>query len=430
MFGTPPGSMLHGKKIGFMLVLGFATSCRVFALDLTAYDWRARITGDLATGMLHKVRLPPDLADRMKAFPLDIRVVDEKGTSWPAMVWAGEQTEQVDPVSSVRIGESMDRDESGAVRLLLRTRSMTSNQSPPAHNRAIISLGGSECRRIVEVWTGADPASMEFRARGLIVEQSTPVAFRRRTVDYTRSSDPYVEIRIQDDRQRPDAPLSVRAIELADVKGEKSEAVEIEAHRLDAPADEVPRDGTGVIYLDTGSRNLPVVHIDLDFTQQGVFPVRVQGRNDPVDPWRWVGDGVVLNVDDARQSRLALDRSPYRYLQVVLHPDGKTLPEIDKARAGLLAHFVVFKPLTARPAYLFAGAELYQLPAVSFVRTVNEASVRDAQEAVLAKMHENPARVASSLHHYSTMLFKAGGLLVLLLIMLFFARKIRDRLLS
>lgn len=57
--------------------------------DLTGFDWRSRITGPLQTNVMYKVRLPASVVGKLKSFPLDIRVVDEAGLTWPCMIWVG-----------------------------------------------------------------------------------------------------------------------------------------------------------------------------------------------------------------------------------------------------------------------------------------------------------------------------------------------------
>jgi len=422
--------MFRRMKCAIALGAVFVSGTSAVAEDMTAYQWRASISGDLTTGLLHKILLAPEMADRMKSFPLDVRVVDEGGISWPAMIWAYESSGLVDPVPSTRSGASTATNEVAFTRISLATKSLRPGDAPPAHNRIIVSLGGSEFRRTVEVWTGDEPDQLKMQAREQVVEQATPVAIRKRTIDYPVTVDRFVEARIDQDAIRPEAPLTVRAVELAHVDEDPGAAIQVEAQMLDVPEGERISGDPVPLHLDSGVRHLPLVYLELEIETTGYFPARIRGRHDPAGEWRQVADGIFLNQKSTDRPRITFDPSPFRYLQVQLYPDGQVLPRIKRAFAGLRAHYLVFKPLTDRMAYLYVGAARYQLPAAAFVRSVDRDSVQDAPEASLSRLQENPAKVVHSLHQYWDMLFKAGGLLAALLVMVFFARKLRDRLLS
>lgn len=423
----PTSASRAPARLYFLAICLFATLSAAQAEDVTGYAWRARLTGDFATGQLHKVMITPDVADRLESFPLDVRVVDEKGVPWPALLWAADTSDIADPVSTTRVGENLVRDEQGIIRHLLAVQPDRFGNGAPAHNRAIVSISGSEFQREVEVWSGERADALTFRARALILERSSPFAVRKRTIDYPASTDAFVELRIHEDARSPRAPLSLRAIELVHVQESAASVIHVKAQLLDPPPGE-PSDGSvRACYFDTGSRHLPLAHLDLTISGKGVFPVRVHGRANADQSWRWIGDGVVVDHEAGPQQRIHLDRSAFRYLKIELHADGQEAPAVEEARAGLQAHYLVFRPSTISKAFFYAGAPVYKLPGSTFLRMVNADTVREARDAALARLQENPARKAQSLDRYGNMLFRLGGVIVLMLIMLVLVRKIRDR---
>ena len=192
------------------------------------------------------------------------------------------------------------------------------------------------------------------------------------------------------------------------VTGAQVVAVERTAVAIDAPTDlvvspvavptdaaTVPEQARGALYFDLGGA-LPLDTLELRFASgTRVAPVRLQGRQRPVEPWRDLGQGVFyrLERDGAVDTSPALSlRQTVRFVRVI--PDERAAPlDAGTTRLAIQAQLarLVFAAQGQPPFRLLAGskdAPAGALPAETLVPALTEERARFGQ-AALGAWREN-----------------------------------------
>lgn len=395
--------------------------------DLEQYEWRSAISGSFETGRVYRARLTPELFDGFRSFPLDLRVIDRRGQEWPAVVWSRPDRSSVTPV---RHADITPVEESATTDFAVRVFQVQadSDGTVPLHNRVIVNAGPREQVRRVEVWGGPTRDKLVLLGSGFVVEQKTPAPVRNRGVDYPDARWPVIAVRVFPDPRAPDQALDWRSTEIARVDRDDSDHEIIPLKRMEPPADEPPAEGVAVLHLDAGARNRPLLAMTFasDATDFAL-PVRVFGRNETTNKWRWIADSGIHHLEGHEQNRIPLAKADFRYLKLEIYHYGQPVPKLKYIAASAMPHFLVFEARTEDKPYLFFGAAQYDLDMANPLRRVDASLFTKEQEAELSKRHTNPMRVAGSLSDYRNTLMRFGLGIVALLVMLVGIRLIRRR---
>jgi hypothetical protein len=292
----------------------------------------------------------------------------------------------------------------------------------------IVNAGAREQVRRIEVWGGPSRDKLVLLGAGYLVEQKTPAPVRNRSVDYPDARWPVVAVRVFADARASDQVLEWRSTEIARVDRDDSDHEIIALKRMEPPADEPPAEGVAVFHLDAGARNRPLLAMTFasDATDFAL-PVRVFGRNETTNKWRWIADSGIHHLEGHEQNRIPLAKADFRYLKLEIHHAGQPLPKLKHLAASAMPHFLVFEAKGDDKPYLFFGAAHYDLDMGNPLRRVDASLFPKEQEAELSKRHTNPMRVAGSLSDYRNTLMRFGLGIVALLVMLVGIRLIRRR---
>lgn len=396
--------------------------------EVESYAWRVALGGGHETGRVHRALLHADFFDGCQSFPLDVKVMDEQGLVWPSLIWMRPERGAIEPVRARPVGRTDATNRVGFTVKEFRIEPRRRDQVIPLHNRVTVQIGGGDFARRIEVWGGAGPDELVLLGAGMLVERKEPVVLRNRSVDYPDSAAAMVVVRVFDDAGQPGAPLDWRATDVMRVVRDEGDTEPVELDRLPRPDEEAAREGVLSLYFDAGARHRPLLHLDLDIgSRDFAFPVRIFGRQEMTNDWRWVADGSIHDMPDWRQTRIGLAKMDTRYLRVdVMHGAGPA-PKIRGATAAAVPHFLVFTPLSEGRAHAYFGSERYQLPGADFSRRVSLAAIDEAPEVEMGRRQTNPARIAGSLDDYGRTLLRFGGGVVLLLIALVSIRVARHR---
>jgi len=411
-----------------MCSLGMVCSGAEVDSNLDDYEWRCRINGSFETGLTYKVLLPEDVYDGSRSFPLDVKVVDEDGMPFPVIIWARTARSGIDPVRSTPRSPPQFNEELGFTFREYVIESGFSGEARPVHNRVTVNVGGTEYIRRVEVWGGEDINSLSMLGSGFLIEQKLPFPVRNRTIDYPETSAPLIVVRVFNDAQNAQAPLEWRATEFMKVTVDDQDHEMIDLKVMHLPESEEERDGVLFVYLDTGAENRQLLYLDIETSEQEfAVPVKVFGRNDESNSWRWVTDGGIHDIAGRKQARIVLPRTDYRFLKVEFYHYDQKAPRIEGITAGAVPYYLVFTALSDKKAHLYFGSSRYQLPMNEMSRSMSRRSISDAEEVTLSRRHVNPTRVASSLNQYGRTLLNLGIGVVVLLGAIVTVRIIRHR---
>lgn len=412
-----------------LAVLAFAQGGSVASLpaDLEMYEWRCSISGSLDTGKIYRARLSPEVFDGFRSFPLDLRVVDRDGADWPSLVWSRSDLSGVVPVRHTLLNRADAPLDPG---FTVKEFQIEPGRDGliPVHNRVIVQAGSTEQVRRVEVWGGPDADKLVLLGAGFIVEQKSPAPVRNRAIDYPDSRWPLVVVRVFQDVRQPGTALEWRSTEIARVERDDVDHERVDLKRMEHPAGEPQAEGVMVLYFDAGAKNRPLLYATFESDEmEFAVPVRVFGRNDPTNKWRWVADGGIHQLEGTKQNRIALSKSDYRFLKFEFYHQAQKPPKISHVTAAAMPFYLVFEAASDEKPYLFFGAPRYDLEMANPLRRVDARNLPDDQEVDLSKRHTNPMRVASTLSDYRNTLMRFGLGVVVLLVAIFGVRVIRRR---
>jgi hypothetical protein len=397
---------------------------------LDQYAWRASLGGGHETGKLYRARLTEDLYDGFQSFPLDLLVADRDGVEWPAMVWAVVDTTRIDPVRATqRHRIEVEQSSAFTVKEFRIEPDPRTGEIPP-HNRVIVQLGGGPHVRRAEVWGGEEVERLVLLGSGMLIEQKAPYAIRQRAVDYPETVLPLVVVRVYGDAGDSDAEVVWRSTEIVRRVADEGYGETFAVRIIEPPEGEPPGvPGTHRVYLDTGSRNRPLLALVFDVAlERAALPVRVFGRNEVTNTWRWVADGGLHDMEGHVQREIALPRAGYRFLRVdLMHPPEREVPRIRSVEATAQPHDLVYRAETAGRAHAYFGSPRYGLPAGSFARGLDQQAWHRAEESEPGRRQSNPSRVAKSLEDYGSTLMVTGASVIALLVAIFTVRFIRQR---
>lgn len=419
-------------RLGFAATLWCAGSLPVLAAaawpsDLEQYEWRSALGGSFETGRVYRARLTPEIFDGFRSFPLDLRVIDRSGEEWPSVIWSRADRSSITPL---RHADITPVDEPAREDFAVRVFQVQAEAdgTVPLHNRVIVNLGPREQVRRIEVWGGPSREKLVLLGAGFLVEQKTPAPVRNRSVDYPDARWPVLAVRVFADTRSPESTLEWRSTEIARVDRDDSDHEIIMLKRMEPPADEPPAEGVTAIHLDAGARNRPLLAMTFasDATDFAL-PVRVFGRNETTNKWRWIADSGIHHLEGHEQNRIPLAKADFRYLKLELHHAGQPVPKLKHLAASAMPHFLLFEAKSDEKPYLFFGAAQYDLDMANPLRRVDASLFTKEQEAELSKRHTNPMRVAGSLSDYRNTLMRFGLGIVALLVALVGIRLIRRR---
>lgn len=404
---------------------GMAATAWAESTDLNLFEWRSRINGEITSNMLHKARLSAEAMRRMQSFPLDARIVDEHGVTWPSMVWTRMEPEMVTPVHKEPAGIMTTDDSSGA-----HVRTFRVKGNPGRHNRVIVVLKGKEFTRRCEVWGGDHPNRLRRLGSDLLVERNSPDVVRHRIIDYPESTASVVQVRVFKDQRETGHQSPVwQATELALVKKNAGTESEMELEMLDPPADQsAGAPGVSVVYLHAPLRSIPLLHLHVQSNLRNeMVAVRIYGRSEEGSSWRKISGGVIGGYDGVRRDIVDMRQMDYPFLKLELMHGDTEPPRVREVRATVFPHYVVFRPISSAQAHMYLGSSRYQLPSVGFIRGVDGPGVEAAREVELSRVHANPARMVGSLDAYWKTILNLLLFMVIATLLMMGARLIKMR---
>ncbi len=384
------------------------------------FIWRMPLTAAWTNGGLYRVLMSDAALDVCAAFPSDLRILDDQGGEWPFLV----------PETVRAEAEALRVSTVAAAELELPSRHMRFEVRVDAaggllHHRAALRMAGRDFVRRVEVWGeagGEAGARWELLGDGYVLDRNDGTPVQNRMVGYATTGVARLQFRIFPSPHAPDEPLLVQAAAVYPVAArEASSWRTVEAVPL-PPGEQ--HAGALSLGLDLGARNLRVIQLHVEGRGADfVCPVKVYGRNQPTNSWRWLADGGVHRIAGQTRDTIPLQNGGYRYLRLDLFHHDQPAPEVAAVQALVEAVPVVFEAGVGTAPHLYAGAERIQLPRYDLARRRGH-EVGSAVFAEAGRLSRNPHRLARMLGRYGRTLGWAlvGTVAALVLAALFRAR--------
>lgn len=365
------------------------------------YLYRQAVEGNLATGVLYRIRVPREVFDACPSFPSDLRLYDEQARAWPFFLWVPEGQEELRNLPADLINRSEVREPQRYIRQDVRVRPEPRGRGPARHDRLLIRMGGDRFFRKVEVLGSDDRNVWAELGGGFLVAQGGDHGGDNREIEYPPSDYPFLQVRIFPDARRADEPLDLQSLSVAWRAREEGESEEIPLEWT-APAQE-QKEGLQVLCVDSGARFRPLARLRVEVAGRDFArPVKVFGRNAETNEWRWVADGGLHRMGAQVRETIDLRGAGFRHWKIELyHYEDKPL-DIRGVRAEVVPNYLVFEAAgeaSERPA-LYYGADRVSYPRFDLQQRTSHAQTTNAPLRDLGRRQPNPHQSTSGLERY------------------------------
>lgn len=361
------------------------------------FSWRSLLRGALTNGRLYRVRVTGDVSDGSRAFPSDLRVMDDAGEEWPFFVWKPEGRRVGGGFQVRRLTGGLQEEPARHVRQDLEVTRRRPDDTA-LHSRVVITTAGRDFVRRTEVLGSVDRTNWILLADGYLLDQPRDIRLSNRVIQYGATNLPFLQLRIY-----PSVRSGREEVVLQEVEVLPDAAMESQADLVTlqpVPAEDL-KVGVQTLQYDLGYRNLPVIRLRLDAVDQDFArPLKVFGRNTATNAWRWVADGGIHRMGDQVRNSVDLGNATYRHLKVELYHYEQPPLTVTNAVVEVEPVYLVLEAGAGRPAYVYFGAATFSLPRYDLQRRATEEEILAAPLIELEARARNPSRLAHSLRAY------------------------------
>ncbi|MFH0908369.1 MAG: DUF3999 family protein [bacterium] len=376
-----------------MASLFLSTVCHAANFQ-TEFMWRMPLRDSVVSGRLYRIKTPPELFDGSMAFPSDLRIIDARTNQWPYFLWVPAPVEEVAPVQFELLNRSMVDGPNRHLRQDFRIVPGDARraQGRPRHDRISLNTAGSEFIRRVEVYGSENQSDWARLAAGYLVDQQTEMRVVSRTVVYPVSDFPFLQVRIYPNARDATEEIELRAVSVASTQRKPGELEDVKMAMADAPAEELD-DGVQGIVLDQGAKNRPVSRLRVEVgTREFIRAVRVEGRNQETNSWRWIADDSIHRIDDQEQLAMDVKDAPYRYFRLQVFNRDDVPIAIDSVVGECVPRYLVFEVRGAGEAFVYSGSSSLGPPQYDLQRRTNLKELPLMREIRLGSPELNPNR--------------------------------------
>jgi hypothetical protein len=360
--------------------------------EIGAFAWRQALRGSTAPRTLCRVEVDPGIFDGACDFPADLRILDENGDAWPFFVWTAPRGDELKawPVELLNTSVAEGRDRYLRVDARIRDR----HAGGLRHDRIVARTPGSEFIRRVEVLGSDDGASWSKLGAGYLVKHPQAEQAENRTVVYPPSNFPYLQVRIFPDARDATAGVSLQSLDVMLLTPSP-----VATARLGATFAEEKTDGKSqgvqTIVADCGARHVPAERLIVsagggDFVRS----VKVHGRNDETNAWRWVGDGAIYRIGGQVSEDVALRGARHRFYRIEIFNRDDPPLRIREVALETVPHYLVVEAGKGGEPHLYYGSSVHDAPQYDLQRRVSEQAVAAAPALDLGRKQPNPLHAA------------------------------------
>ncbi len=400
---------------------------RIFAADTPeAFAWQQPILGDIASGSVNRVIIPAEIFDGCKAFPADMRIIDERGVVWPFFLWSPPRLDDVTTVFAI----AGKRSGGAGGQVVVQEVQVRPDEhgNPSRHNQVSILTAGHDFIRRVEVLGSDDGQSWKELGSGYLVDQMQEAHVSNRIVNYGESAATRLLLRIHPNARNEKEPIDVLDVQVLYRAANCAPLQQIALQPLVLSATEF-RDGVKTLAYDTGAQNRPIERLRIRAAgNEFMLPVKVFGRNSAATMWRWAADGGLYRVGGQSRDVIDLHGAAYRQLKIEFYHYDQKPPVIDSVVAETAPQYLFFESQGGRSPMLHYGAEHTPLPRYDLQRRTRIAAITNAPVLELGKAKSNPLKVASGLASYIHTMIVIAVAIVFCAILYVLLRTIRPRL--
>ena len=321
----------------------------------TKFAWRQAIAAGDETGVLYRIRTPREVFDGCRSFPSDLRILDDSARQWPFYVFIPEGKTVTETVPAKTVNASLMEKKERYIRQDLVIPAGAETGKRREHNQVIVRTPGSDFVRRVEVFGSENQKDWGLLGAGYLVDHSRDVRICNKTVRYPVSTFPFLQVRVYPNAQNAAEPLAVEAVLVANSVDEPGEVEDVPLRKAEVPKKDL-KNGCQVAVFDVEAKNRPVDRLVIKAEdREYARSLRVFGRNDETNTWRWVADAETHKLGESTQDTLSLKGFAFRFLKVELfNYDDKPLHDLS-VKAQAVPRYLVMESQGGGAA-LYSGA--------------------------------------------------------------------------
>jgi hypothetical protein len=397
------------------------------AENIEMLAWRQPVVGQVHSGGVYRIEIPPEVFDGCRAFPADLRIVDENGSVCPFFLWSPPRRDEIIPVFTT-MGRRAGGAGGEAVVQEVTIRA-TPRDPAPRHNEISILTVDQDFVRRVEILGSDDGKSWRELGSGYVVDRIRESHVSNRIVTYPESNLQHLLVRIHPNAGREKDPIDVSDVQVAYHIRSADPLREVKLEPLPLPATEF-RDGVQTLGFDTGAQNRMIEQLRVRVGGSGdfVLPAKIFGRNSAETPWRWVGDGGLYRINGQGRGTIDLRNAAYRQLKIEFYHQDEKMPPVSAVVAGATPQFIVFEAKGGSSPLLHYGAARMPLPHYDLQRRTSESAITNAPLLQLGRARSNPLKVASGLSAYLRTMTWAAAAIIASIVLVVISRAMRARL--
>lgn len=340
------------------------------------FAWRQAIVGGEETGVLYRIRTPREVFDGCRKFPSDLRILDGAARQWPFYVFTSEGKTVAETVPTKTVNASVVEKEDRYVRHDLVIPTEAESGKRREHNQVIIRTPGSDFVRRVEVYGSENQNDWGLLGVGYLVDHSRDVRVCSKIVRYPVSTFPFLQIRVYPNAQNATETLTVQGVLVANSVEVPGEYEDVPLREADVSEKDL-KEGCQVVVFDVEAKNRPIERLiiwadDREYARS----LRISGRSEETNTWRWVADAEIHRLGESVQDTLSLKGFAFRFLKVELfNYDDKPLHDL-RVEAQAVSRYLVTES-QGGSAILYYGALDVEAPRYDLRRR------RDDEEAAV-----------------------------------------------
>ena len=310
------------RRMGLVMMVGGLLASLGFAGDQdfrTQFAWRQAVAGHGATGELYRIQIPREVFDGCRQFPSDLRVLDETGRQWPFYIFTpeGKTTTETVPIKTINASrvESKDR----YVRQDVVIPADAENGHRREHNQVILRTPGSDFLRRVEVYGSDDQKDWGLLGAGYLVDHSRDVRICNKSIRYPVSTFPFLQIRVYPNAQNATESLSVDGLLVANTVEGAGEYEKVPLRNIAVSRKDL-KEGCQVLVYDVEAKNRPIERLTVQAEdREYARSLRIYGRNEETNTWRWVADAEIHKLGGSLQESLLLKGFAFQFLKIEMY---------------------------------------------------------------------------------------------------------------
>ncbi len=320
--------------------------------------WRQEIADATESGKLYRIRTPRELFDGCRAFPSDVRIMDEGARQWPFYVFTPEGKTSTDTVPAKTVNASTAEKRDRYVRQDLVIPADAETGKRREHNQVIVRTPGGDYVRRVEIYGSENQKDWGLLGVGYLVDHSRDVHVCNKTVRYPVSTFPFLQVRVYPNAQNAAEPLTVQSVVVANTVEVPGEYEDVPLRKIDVPESDLKED-CQVVVFDAEAKNLPVERLVIRAgNSEYARSLRAYGRNEETNKWRWVADGEIHKLGESVQDTLALKGFGFRFLKIELfNYDDQPLHDLS-VTAQAVPRYLVTESQGGSAIFYYGAADL------------------------------------------------------------------------